>query len=759
MKTLLILLVFCGFSAASFSQSKPGDSLYSAPSSDTVPVKHPGLFLQPVEVIAILAGDKAPFTKTNISGEEIAKINIGQDIPFILNQQPSVLASSDAGNGVGYTEISIRGTDVTRINMTLNGLPYNDAESQAIYFVDLPDFASSASNVQIQRGIGTSSNGAGAFGASINFSTNEFKPDQYAEFNNSFGSYNTWKNTLKAGTGLLGGHFTVDMRLSRISSNGYIDRATSDLKSAYFSAAYLSKKTSFRLNIIMGAEKTYQAWNGVPEAKLYGNQTELQEHYENNSGYSGALYNTVQDSINLFQSNPRTYNYFTYKNQTDNYIQNHYQGFLNHQFSDFLSANIAAFLTRGKGYYEEYKNNAAYADYGLPDYSVGDTSFSNTDLIRQKWLDNFFYGGIFSFQYKKSGTELTLGGGWDEYDGGHYGYVIWSAVGGIPDDYRYYNEPSRKTDENIYGKWQQDLGNHFSSFADLQYRHINYRIDGFEDDPALKVWNKYDFLNPKAGISYNRGSWQGYFSYAMAQHEPNHDDFEAGASEQPKPEMLHDFELGMNKKRPLFNWGITGYYMLYHDQLVLTGKINDVGEYTRTNTPRSYRLGVEFQGAVKPVSWLQASGNLTLSRNKVLDYTEYVDDYDNGGQKSFNYKQSDIALSPDVIAGATLSFYMVPQLEIDLPAKYSGIAYLDNSESRDKKINDYYVQQLRVIYSPKIKSIREMTIAFQLNNLFNKKYEANGYTYGYYSGGQLVNENFLFPQAGTNFMMSVNIRI
>jgi iron complex outermembrane receptor protein len=758
MKTLLIISLCCGLSLASFSQRAPRDSAQTS-FSDSLSVKHPGLFLQPVEVIAILAGDKAPFTKTNISGAEIAKNNIGQDIPLILNQQPSVLASSDAGNGVGYTEISIRGTDVTRINMTLNGLPYNDAESQAIYFVDLPDFASSASNVQIQRGIGTSSNGAGAFGASINFATNEFNPDPYAEFNNSFGSFNTWKNTLKAGSGLLGEHFTVDMRLSRISSNGYVDRASSDLKSAYFSAAYLSKKTSFRLNIIMGAEKTYQAWNGVPEAKLYGNPTQLEEHYLNNSGYSGALYNTVQDSINLFQSNPRTYNYFTYKNQTDNYIQNHYQGFLNHQFSDFLSANIAAFLTRGKGYYEEYKNNAAYADYGLPSYSVGDTSFSNTDLIRQKWLDNFFYGGIFSSQYKKRGTELTLGGGWDEYDGGHYGYVIWSALGGIPDDYRYYNEPSRKTDENIYAKWQQDLGNYFSSFADLQFRRINYRIDGFEDDPSLKVWNKYNFLNPKAGVSYARGPWQGYFSYAMAQHEPNHDDFEAGAAEQPKPEMLHDFELGLNKKRPLFNWGITGYYMLYHDQLVLTGKINDVGEYTRTNTPRSYRLGLELQGAVKPVSWFQASGNLTLSRNKVLDYTEYIDDYDNGGQKSFTYKQSDIALSPGLIAGATLSFYPVAQVEVDLPAKYSGIAYLDNTESRQRKINDYYVQQLRVIYSPKIKSIREMNIAFQLNNLFNKKYEANGYTYGYFSGGQLVNENFLFPQAGTNFMLSVNIRI
>lgn len=755
MKTLLIFSLCLGFACASFSQ----DSLIAPASSDTLPVKHSSLFLKPVEVIAIRAGYKAPFTITNFSSAEIAKNNTGQDIPFILNQTPSVVVSSDAGNGVGYTEISIRGTDATRINMTLNGLPYNDAESQGIYFVDLPDLASSVGSIQIQRGVGTSSNGAGAFGASMNFSTNEFRGDPYAEFNNGFGSFNTWKNTLKAGTGLLGGHFTVDMRISRISSNGYIDRATSDLKSAYFSAAYLGEKTSIRLNIIFGTEKTYQAWNGVPEAKLYGSQTALEDHYANNSGYSGALYNTVQDSINLFQSNPRTYNYFTYRNQTDNYLQDHYQGFFNHKFSDFLSTNLAAFLTRGKGYYEEYINNGAYADYGLPNYTVGDTSFSSTNLIRQQWLDNFFYGGIASLQYKKNGTELTLGGGWDQYDGKHYGYVIWSQQGGIPDDYRYYYEPARKTDYNIYTKWQQDLGNYFSSFVDLQYRRINYRIDGFDDDPSLFVWNIYHFINPKAGVSYNRGPWQAYFSYALANHEPNRDDYEAGITEQPKPETLHDFEIGLSKKRPLYNWGITGYYMLYHNQLVLTGKINDVGEYTRTNTPQSYRMGLEFQGAVKPVSWFQVSGNLTLSRNKVLDYTEYVDDYDNGGQLSFTYKKSDIALSPDVIAAATLSFYPVSQVEISFPAKYSGISYLDNSQSSQKKIDDYYVQQMRVIYSPKIKSIKEMNIAFQLNNLFNKRYEANGYTYGYYTGGKLVNENFLFPQAGLNFMISVNIRI
>ncbi len=757
MKTLIIISLFTGFASASFSQTTPIDSASLPPSADTV--KHRTLFLKPVEVIAIRAGDKAPFTKTNFSSSEMAKNNTGQDLPFILNQTPSVVSNSDAGNGVGYTGISIRGTDATRINMTLNGLPYNDAESQSIYFVDLPDFASSVSSIQIQRGIGTSSNGAGAFGASINFSTNEFKEDPYAEFNNSSGSFNTWKNTLKAGTGLIGGHFTLDMRLSRISSNGYIDRAASDLKSAYFSAAWLGEKTSIRFNLLTGAEKTYQAWNGVPEAKLYGDQAALDNHYANNSGFSSALYNTVPDSLNLYQSNPRRYNYFTYKNQTDNYKQDHYQGFLNHQFADFLTANLAAFLTRGRGYYEEYKNKADYADYGLNDYVVGDTSFISTNLIRQKWLDNFFYGGIFSLQYKKHGTELTLGGGWDQYDGRHYGNIIWSERGGIPNDYRYYNEPARKTDFNVYAKWQQELGNYFSSFADLQYHHIAYRIEGFDDNPSLHISNHYYFLNPKAGISYTRGPWQGYFSYALARHEPNRDDFEAGLTQQPKPETLHDFEIGGGKRRPHYNWGITGYYMLYQDQLVLTGKINDVGSYTRTNTPRSYRLGVEFQGAIKPVNWFQASGNLTLSRNKVLNYTAYLDDYDNGGQKTTIYKESDIALSPDVIAAANLSFYPLPQVEISLPAKYVGTSFLDNAQSNQKKISDYYVQQLRIIYSPKIKSIREMNITFQLNNLFNKRYEANGYTYGYYSGGKLVNENFLFPQAGRNFMMSVNIRI
>ena len=506
MKSWIVFGSFAFMAATALGQVQNShDSILKVP-ADSVRIKNPGLFLTPVEITAIRAGDKSPFTKTNLNEGQIAKMNNGQDLPYILNLTPSVVVNSDAGNGIGYTGISIRGTDASRINMTLNGLPYNDAESQALYFVDLPDFASSTNSIQVQRGVGTSSNGAGAFGASMNFSTNTFLPLPYAEFNNSFGSFNSWKNTIKAGTGLIGGHYTVDIRLSRISSNGFIDRATSDLKSAYFSAAYISKKTSLRFNILTGSEKTYQAWNGVPEAKLYGDSAQLQQEYLDNSGYTGALYSTPSDSINLFDSKKRTYNYFTYANQTDNYRQDHYQLFFNQEISGTLSANLAGFLTRGKGYYEEYENDASYANYGLPNPVVGDSTLESTNLIRQRWLDNYFYGGIYSLQYNKNKTSLTLGGAWTEYDGKHFGDVIWAANGGVPPDFTYYNVPAKKTDFNIYMKWQQQFGKWFHSFADLQWRQVNYWINGFDNNPSIIIFNKYKTAkcnrkkNPENGL-------------------------------------------------------------------------------------------------------------------------------------------------------------------------------------------------------------------------------------------------------------------
>jgi len=719
------------------------------------------LFLQPVEVHALRAGEKAPFTKTDISKKEIETTNVGQDLPFLLNQTPSVVINSDAGNGVGYTGIYIRGTDDSRINMTLNGIPYNDAEEQAIFFVDLPDFASSTNSIQIQRGVGTSSNGAGAFGATINFSTNEFNEKPYGEFNNSYGSYNTWKNTLKAGSGLIDGHFTIDMRLSRIASNGYIDRATSDLRSLYFSAAWYDKNSSIRFNILQGKEKTYQAWNGIPQAKWDGNLPALQQHYENNIG---SLYFTPQDSVNLFRSSNRTYNYFTYRDQSDNYWQNHYQLFFNHQFSDRLSFNNALFLTRGYGYYQEYHDqgdlsNAGYAAYGLPPVVMGSDTLQSTSLVRQRWLDNYFYGMVASLQYKSNNTQLYLGGGWDRYDGKHYGNVVWAADGGFPENYQYYREPAIKIDYNVYAKWQQQLGQRWTGFLDLQYRHLDYELDGFDDNPSILVHPTYNFVNPKAGVTYTHYNWQAYFSYAMSGHEPNRADFEAGLNDQPKAERLHDFELGLQQKGLKYSWGITGYYMLYHNQLVLTGKINDVGDYTRSNIARSYRLGIELQGSVKPVNWFSADANLALSRNKALDYVEYDDDYDNGGQVSHAYKTTTLAFSPSVVGAATVNFMPVSHLTFSLPAKYVSEVYLDNAQQGNRRLPGYYVQNLRAVYSLMGKIGRQTDFIFQLNNLFDKRYTPNGYTYSYVYGGQLITENFVFPMAGTNFMFAVNIKL
>ncbi len=529
----------------------------------------------------------------------------------------------------------------------------------------------------------------------------------------------------------------------------------------YLSTAYYSKRSSLRFNIIYGNEKTYQAWNGIPEAKLDGNQAGLEQHYQDNLGY---LYFTPQDSLNLFKSNDRTYNYFTYKNQTDNYLQDHYQLFFNHQFNAGLAFNAAGFVTRGLGYYEEYhdqgdSSNAKYSAYGLPPYIVGNDTLQSTNLIRQRWLDNYFYGGIFSLQYKAGNSQLTLGGGWDRFNNKHYGNVIWAQNGGFPDNYQYYYEPADKTDFNGYAKLQQQLATRWTLFADLQYRHIDYQIDGFDDDPSILVHQRYDFINPKAGITYTNQGWQAFLSYSLASHEPSRDDFETGANDQPRPEMLHDFELSLQKKNSRYSWGATAYYMLYHDQLALTGKINDVGGYTRSNIPKSYRLGIELQGTAKPADWFSADANLTLSRNKVLNYTEYDDDYDNGGQVIYSYKKTDISFSPSVVGAATLSFFPLNHAELSLLSKYVSKEYLDNAQQEGRKLDGYYVQNLRAIYTVRAPSLKEINLIFQLNNLFDKKYAANGYTYSSFSGGQLVTENFLFPMAGVNFMFAVNIKL
>jgi iron complex outermembrane recepter protein len=703
---------------ASEAESTPRDSFY---------------ILSPVEVKAIRAGENAPFTKTNLGKKEIAKMNLGQDIPFLLNQTPSVVVNSDAGNGVGYTGIRIRGTDATRINVTLNGIPYNDAESQGTFFVDLPDLSSSTGSIQVQRGVGTSSNGAGAFGGSINISTNEVQHKAYAEVNNSFGSFNTWKNTVKVGSGLLGKHFTTDFRISRINSDGYIDRASTDLKSLFFSTAYYGKKNSLRFNFISGKEKTYQAWNGVSEADLRdGNRT---------INYAG-------------MEKPGE----PYDNETDNFKQDHYQLFFNQQLSTRIGFNTALFYTKGRGYYEQYKADQEYSKYGLPEPVNGNGPVTNSDMVRQLWLDNDFYGNIFSLLYKHKEHQLTLGGGYTRYEGDHFGEVTW-AMNGLTGTGDWYDLDAQKNDFNIYFKHESEIGSSWHLFYDLQYRYVKYNINGFRDNPGLQVNNRFRFFNPKAGISYSKDGWKGYLSYGIANKEPNREDFEAGVQQQPLPERLHDVEASVERRTKKYNWSATLYYMRYKDQLVLTGKINDVGAYTRTNIAKSYRAGIELQGGVQISKWLNALANITLSRNKVNDFTEYVDDYDNGGQKQNVFNSPDIAFSPAIVSAATINILPVKDVEISLLSKYVSDQYLDNTQSDSRKLDAFYVQDARLSYTFRNKWLKELNIIGQVNNIFNRKYEPNGYTYNYIYNGELSVNNYYFPMAGVNFMVGLNVRL
>ncbi|HEV7621927.1 MAG TPA: TonB-dependent receptor plug domain-containing protein [Flavisolibacter sp.] len=688
--------------------------------------------LLPVEVKAVRASATAPFAKTNITKKEIERQNLGQDLPMLLNQTPSVVVNSDAGNGVGYTYIHIRGSDATRINVTLNGIPYNDAESEQTYFVDLPDFASSVNSIQIQRGVGTSSNGAGAFGATINFSTNEINKKAYAEVNNSFGSFNTWKNTIKAGSGLIGRHFTTDIRLSRISSSGYIDRASSDLRSLYFSTAYLSDKTDLRFTILPGKEKTYQAWYGVTNDDLKTHRT---------MNYAG----TEKTGS-------------PYPNETDNYWQTHYQLYLTQRFTSNLNFTSALFYTKGKGYYEEYKTNQDYSEYHMSYPVIGNDTVYTTDLVRRLWLNNDFYGTTFSLQQHSNNTQLTFGGAVTRYTGAHYGEVTW-AQSGITGNPKYYDVNAAKNDLNVYGKWQQDVSSLLQVFTDLQYRRVNYHLNGFQYNPTLYLNPVYNFFNPKIGFTYHIKDLLAYASYSISNKEPIRDDFEASLQQQPNAEHLEDLEIGIEKRNNNNSWSANFYYMNYKDQLVLTGKINDVGAYTRTNIPESYRVGLELTGSVNILKWIRASGNLTLSRNKVKDFKEYIDDYDNGGQKSISYNLTDISFSPNIIGAATVSIDPFKQFNLSLIGKYVGKQYLDNTSSNDRKLNSYYIQDIRAVYTLNKKKFKNIDVIFQVYNLFDKKYEPNGSTYSYYSGNNLVTDNYYLPMAGINYMVGLNLSL
>lgn len=715
MKKIMLGFLFLNFFSQLFAQNKFNDTSY----------------LEPVEVIAVRAAENNPFTKTNISKAELKIRNIGQDLPYILQQTPALVANSDAGNGIGYTGLRIRGADAARINITLNGIPYNDAESQGAFLVNIPDIAASAGSIQIQRGVGTSTNGAAAFAGSLNISTNELIKERNFEINNSYGSYNSYKNSLSFNSGLFAKNFTVDARLSNIHSDGYVDRAATSLQSFYGSAAFVSKKNSLRFNIISGKEKTYQAWNGVDEATLETNRT-----------YNSA--GTEKPGA-------------PYKNETDNYRQNHYQLFYNQKVNETLKFNIAAFLTRGKGFYEQYKANKKFSDYGLPNFTSPDTIIKRTDLIRRLWLDNYFYGSLFSLHYKKKNTQVIFGATAQQYKGKHYGKIVTTNIPvSIPDNFKWYDNKATKNEQSAYIKWTQKIYKNVESFVDVQGRNINYNINGFRDNPVINIKKEYTFFNPKIGLSYYKNKWSAYLSYARASKEPNRDDFEAGLLEIPKPEQLNDYEMGAAYKTSTGNIAANIYYMKYKDQLVLTGKINDVGAYTRINIPNSYRMGIEIQGAKKFNSWLNADANISFSENKLKNFTEFIDDYDNGNQQTKFYNSGTLAFSPAVVAGYSVTANATKAFTISLSAKYVSKQYLDNSTSNNKSLAAYYTQDLRFAYQLNPKKFKEILVYAQVNNLLNNKYEANGYTFSYYTGNTLTTENYYFPMAPINFMMGLN---
>lgn len=692
-------------------------------------------------ISATRAKNKTPMAYTNISGDEIANRNMGQDIPYLLQLTPSFVTTSDAGAGVGYTNFRIRGTDLNRINVVVNGIPLNDAESHGTWFVDQPDLASSLENVQIQRGVGTSTNGAAAFGATINLQTNTLKKDAYGEYKTAFGSFNTFKNTVSAGTGLLNGKWSVDTRLSKVTSDGYVDRANSDLKSFFLSAGYYSENTILKANIFSGFEETYQAWNGLPSEMLKTDRT-----YNSGGEYTDENGNTQY-----------------YENQVDHYQQDHYQLHFSHKFSQEWNLNASAHYTHGKGYYENYKDNEDLEDYQIDPITVGSELIESTNLVNRKWLDNDFYGITYSLNYNENKSDLTIGGGYSIYDGDHYGNVIWAQFyGSANPNHEWYRSNGLKKDFNIFAKYNYQVAEKLSLFADIQYRRINYNIDGIDDDLRdLTQEHNFNFVNPKAGIFYQPATNQElYLSFAIANREPNRSNYTDAdpTAKQPAYETLRDWELGYNYKSSVFSFAANYYYMCYRDQLVLTGEINDVGAPIMVNVDKSFRTGIELQVGVQIAKDVQWNGNTTFSTNKIKDFTEYVDNWDTWGQEEYELGTTDLAFSPNVIANSQFVYTPADNFSLAFVSTYVGKQYIDNTSNEDRSLNAYFVNNLKADYTFETNLFKEITLHFMANNLFNHTYESNAWVYSYITGGERYKMDGYYPQAGAHFMFGVDFK-
>jgi iron complex outermembrane receptor protein len=693
-----------------------------------------------------------PFASSSLSQEEIEKQNLGADFPILMTWTPSVVTTSDAGAGVGYTGIRIRGSDATRINVTVNGIPINDAESQGTFWVNMPDMAGSTQSLQIQRGVGTSTNGAAAFGASINLQTTTLEAKPYGQLSNSYGSFNTRKHSLRFGSGLLGGKWAFDGRLSKISSDGYIDRSASDLRSYYLSGGYYGEKSILKFVHFSGKEHTQQAWYGTPESRI-NNDVEAMNTHADNSGYSD------EQRANLLNSG-RTYNHYRYDNEVDDYQQDHYQLHFSHQFNNRMHLNASLHYTDGQGFFEQFREDDDLADYQFKPVIIGSDTVTTTDLIRRRWLDNDFYGMTFSFGHQHGRVLTTFGGGANQYVGDHFGEVIWARFSSNSDIRdRFYENDAVKNDGNLYLKTQVQLNNKWTAFTDFQYRAIYYKTAGKDiDQRQINSKNEFGFFNPKAGFSFKpNNANQFYASVAVAHREPVRNDFiDAPAGETPKAEEMIDYEAGYRRNTKKYFFGANLYYMDYTDQLVLTGELNDVGSSVRQNVASSYRGGIELEMnwlLHKRISW---GWNATFSQNRIKSYEEAVQDYDNGTVVRTTFKNTAISFSPDVVAGSQLLFKPIEQLELALLTKYVGEQYLDNTENSDRQIPAYLVNDIRISYEVKQKLFKEMRWSLLVNNVLDETYSSNGYTYSYIYGSTIT-ENFYYPQAGIHFLAGLTL--
>jgi len=709
-----------------------------------------------VIVSATRAKENDPVSFTNIGSKEIKENNMGKDISYLLSSTPSVVSTSDAGTGIGYTNFRIRGTDLNRINITVNGVPLNDSESHGVWFVNMPDFLSSVDNIQVQRGVGTSSNGGASFGATLNLQTKTFNRDAYAEINSFAGSFNTFRNSVSFGTGLINDKFTFDGRVSKIVSDGYVDRATSDLESIFLSAAYHAEKSILKFNFISGEEETYQSWNGVPKARLKNDYAGMQEYLDN------WLYDQ-EEYDHMINSDNRTYNFYTYDNEVDHYGQDHYQLFYSFEINTALHLNAAAHYTRGKGYYEQYKKDRDFADYQLQDVIIGVDTITSTNLIQRKWLDNHFYGGVFSLDYQTNKLNFQFGGGWNQYIGDHYGKVMWAEYasnGKI--EHEWYRNDGDKIDFNVYAKVKYLFFDKLNTYLDIQYRGINYSIDGIDDDlREISQEHDFNFFNPKAGLFYQINDLQSsYLTFGIANREPNRTNYTDANPSNPIPthETLYNTELGYDLHYTNFFLSSNIYYMYYKDQLVLTGKINDVGNAIMTNVDESYRLGLEFSTGVRFFKKLTIDANATISQNKITDFTEYVDNWDTWGQESNNIGETDLAFSPNIIANTKIAYEPIKNFKAEFITKYVGKQYIDNTSNNDRSIDPYLVNDLKLSYTLKTNFIKEIGFNVLINNIFNHEYESNAWVYRYILGGEEYLMDGYFPQAGINILGGITLK-